>query len=852
MLSMACLAPWAFGAVEAWAELLLDGAIVVLAVLGAVAAWSSGRDIVRFSIPGLSLGLITALAMVQATPLPARVLPWVAPATAALHSAVAPEASEHIVGDSKAPVPLPSLTLSQYPEASVQMAARLAAAWILFHCVLGLETGSGAARRFGLAVVANASLVALFSTVQLLAWNGKIYWLRPSPSGSAGPFVCHSHLAAYLNLGLGLALVSLFSPGRPKARTPNHPFPVFAAYAASMIVVGIVASLSRNGFLGAMVALFLAVLVSRPRRAQVAAGLLALLALVALMLYVAGGDIPYSARLQTLAGTQPYEERSRIWLDAIAAWRDFPVWGTGLGTFSAAAAPYIHHVSGVQFVHAENEYLEWLVEGGMVGAALALIGVLGLAVLARRAAHAAATQGDRAFVLGAVLGGVTILTESAGDFALHIPGVAVTVVILCAYLCKLGLDAAGHDEDVPGTDRNRTVLAFANLMAFPCLSLVILLHGIGLARSEAAYRASGRPPVGTSGLAAAALRENPEDLERIRAALESALAFRPDWAEGHQQLGLTLLKLYELQTADELRQTVVDPAERAVVANHLWLHAQIHNRPPGRPVGDTDLLAAHAVRSFLVPAARAFLEARRSCPVLPIPQAELASLDYLLKDGERSSVMNARAYRLAGPNADVMSVCGQLAAQVGDQQLLAQVLKRRLTTSDQRWERVAEQASLFFSPEQIFSRIVPSGRLAVLFAAYLHPSPADRPGRDHFLRAAIERLPSDETLGPPERAYWEARAWELIGDREQAASRMLAALGLEPNQATWRTELVEWYLRWGRPQEAHEQALIGMHLTPTEQESKRAWEMTVDALARSDQVSPPLSGLAAEQLGRSP
>jgi hypothetical protein len=839
MLGMACLAPWAFGAVEAWAGLVLDGGILLLAMLSTARAWCSGKEIVRFSVPGLALGLITALAMFQAMPLPARLLRGIAPATAAHLSAVSPAAPESVLGDLKPPVGLPPPALSQNPEASIQTAARLAAAWILFHCVLGLEKGSRAAHRFGCAVAANAALLALYSTIQLLTWNGKIYWLRASPSGSAGPFVCHSHLAAYLNLGLGFVLVRLFAPRRPKGRMAHHDAPILAVYAAALIVVGILASLSRNGFVGAMVALALAVALTRPRFAQFGAALIVLLALIGLMLHVAGGDIPYLPRLQTLMGVHPYAERGRIWADAIGAWRDYPVWGTGFGTFSAAAAPYFRDISGVHYVHAENEYLEWLVEGGVIGAALALTGVIGLAVLARRAAVAANVRDGRTFVLGAVLGGMTILTESAGDFALHIPGVALTVVILCAHLCKLGLEA--QEQQQPGllANPNRTAADLLNLLAFPGLALVVLFHGIALARSEAAGRASGHPPLASSPGSASGSAEplGREHLERTRTALESALAFRPDWAEGHQQLGLTLLKLYEVRTAEELRPAIADPAERGVLANVLWLHAQLHARPAGAAPRDRELLASRTVRSCLIPAAREFLEARRCCPVLPIPHAELAALDYLLKGGESSAVMAARAFRLAGSNAAVISLCGQLALQADDPQLLAQVLKKRLAGAIGGWEDVALEASLFFTPEQIFSQIVPTGHLAVLFAGYLYPTPEDRAARDRFLRAAIQRLPSDQALSPAQRAYWEARAWALIGNRDRAGSRMLDALALEPRQALWRRELVEWYIDWGRPREAHEQALIGLEMAPTDGESKRAWDLSVDILARGEAAS---------------
>jgi hypothetical protein len=92
----------------------------------------------------------------------------------------------------------------------------------------------------------------------------------------------------------------------------------------------------------------------------------------------------------------------------------------------------------------------------------------------------------------------------------------------------------------------------------------------------------------------------------------------------------------------------------------------------------------------------------------------------------------------------------------------------------------------------------------------------------------------------------------MIGDRERAETRMLAALALDPRHAAWRRELVEWYVRWNRPRESHEQALIGMQLTPSDPESKRAWELTVDTLARGEQGPASLTGFAAGQLGQLP
>ena len=118
---------------------------------------------------------------------------------------------EHVLGDTDVAVALPAATLSLEPDSTLQTAARLAAAWLLFQAVLGLKGTPGVSLRFARVVVLNAALLSLFAIVQGLTWNGRIYWVRPAPRvrgswSAGGPFVSHSHLAAYLNMGLGLAL----------------------------------------------------------------------------------------------------------------------------------------------------------------------------------------------------------------------------------------------------------------------------------------------------------------------------------------------------------------------------------------------------------------------------------------------------------------------------------------------------------------------------------------------------------------------------------------------------------------------------------------------------------------------
>src|SRR5271157_1292474 len=220
------------------------------------------------SRPGI-VGL-AALAIAQATPLPAGFLRRLDPVTAALRGDLLPSHPEIVLGDPAAPVTFPPHTVSLEPGVTVQAAVKLAVAWVLFQAVLGLTGGFAGLRRLGLVLAGNATLMALVGLVQALTWNGNLLWIRPLPNGSAwssgGPFACHSHFAEYLNLGLGFALGSLLARGQNgllrgsgghPSQSPRVRFldrllggrggHLWAAYAAGVLVVGILTSQSRGG-----------------------------------------------------------------------------------------------------------------------------------------------------------------------------------------------------------------------------------------------------------------------------------------------------------------------------------------------------------------------------------------------------------------------------------------------------------------------------------------------------------------------------------------------------------------------------------------------------------------------------
>lgn len=844
VLAMVCLSPWAFGAVTAWAELGLYAGAALVALLGAASGGRSVRPRPLTSGASLALGALVLFALAQTAVWPGWLAGRAAVGSSAPETAPVPNAPERVLGDAGPPVAPPGPSVSRDPERTADAATRLATAWVLFLAVSGAAWAPGSLRRLGLALAGNAALLSLFAVVQTLSWNGRMYWVlfEMGVTARGGPFVNKNHLAAYLNLGLGFALIALIAPGRRGAHRAGRGRRLWAAYAAGLIAVGVVASLSRGGFVAMLTATAALLLLGGARPVRAGAGL-ALSAGLAAALFLSVGELGPFQRLATLTGSGAYDDRLALWKVALRAWSARPLSGFGLGTFATSAARFFDRddgfFGGSFAAHAENEYVEALVEGGVVGLGLALLLLASVAGLGLRALAASARDPDRrASVLGALFGLAALATQCLSDFPLHVPAVAVVAVILAAHLARAGRDGGDPPGTPPGTPSARAGGAVLSL-TLVALSLFGLRHGLAAARADSALAAVGVPPAGF-GMPTATLWDAPlPRLARARTGLEEALRRRPDWAEGHVRLGIVLLSQYRRAVADLAEGRAGDPGRVESLADPLWLHALVHGAGGGRPVSAGELLGYEPVRLYLAPAARAFLEARRCCPVWGLPHAELASLDYLLAGGEPTSAHAGRALRLAGPDGATIAMAARAAAQAGDLRLAALGWRKLLLLRGDDWEPVADQARAFLTPEQVLEWVSPDGRFAVRFADRFYAEPGHRPDRDRFLEWAVARLPGDAGTSPADRLGWEAQALARLGRSAPAAERMRAALALEPRRAGWRKDLVEWLIGWGKLDEAHDQALLGLHFAPDDPDARRAAELAADALARGSAAPPP-------------
>lgn len=273
-----------------------------------------------------------------------------------------------------------------------------------------------------------AAVIALEAIIQGLSGTTRLLFLRTPRIASMvyGPYVNHNHYAGMMEMMAPFVIVLAASDRLRGAQR------VMAAFAALLAAASIFLSRSRGGMVAFVLeAAFLAALLLPGRSAKGARQAMALagVALLALLLWLGGGALfERAGSIGDVAGSQV---RLNVARDSLRMFATHPVLGFGLGTFPVVYPEYRSFWSETFMNQAHNDYAQWLVETGMVGAALAL---WYLALLFRRGLERAGERPLHSWsalaTLAALAGIVGLLVHSLFDFNLHIPANAALFFFL--------------------------------------------------------------------------------------------------------------------------------------------------------------------------------------------------------------------------------------------------------------------------------------------------------------------------------------------------------------------------------------------------------------------------------------
>ncbi len=130
--------------------------------------------------------------------------------------------------------------------------------------------------------------------------------------------------------------------------------------------------------------------------------------------------------------------RLSYWGDLLALIRDFPLFGTGFGSFLDSYAGY-QTIFQTELVvdHAHNEYFELLVEAGLTGLVLAAWAVVVIVRDSWKAYGRRRTRFATSLYLGALAGLCALLLHNLTEFNLHVGANGLYFAFLAALLVAL-------------------------------------------------------------------------------------------------------------------------------------------------------------------------------------------------------------------------------------------------------------------------------------------------------------------------------------------------------------------------------------------------------------------------------
>jgi O-antigen ligase len=339
--------------------------------------------------------------------------------------------------------------------------------------------------------------VAALGLLHYLFWNGKFYWLweiwwvEPDRQVRA-PFTNRNHFAGFLALTVGPGVAVLMQLIRDWKRTDYSPAGttrrsrrfqnikvLLTAGGLILILAGIVLSQSRGGLIVGLIVATICILgiisvpssqplsqgkpglvdrssfsqfpSGRRHRAPSGEGLgttgrllligLIILASLGLAITFARQD-PFQRTVQALGGNQTLDEllndRLRVWKADLQAVKDFPLLGSGPGSHQYVCPVYLNNPGPFTFTHAENCYVQVLMECGLAGGVLLLVALFLLSRWSWRALqHPGRSRSMAMASLAVAVSLLAALVHATVDFVWYVPAYAATLAVLAGLIRSL-------------------------------------------------------------------------------------------------------------------------------------------------------------------------------------------------------------------------------------------------------------------------------------------------------------------------------------------------------------------------------------------------------------------------------
>jgi O-Antigen ligase len=467
--------PVAYGSMDIWAFSLMELGILLTVSLYAIQglffqvsgnpayrppnADADTQGEIRFfaikknfsAFPLILLSLFLALILFQLIPLPSGVVKFLSPKTFELRQLLScfqlslPPSSISVSQSTSSP-------LSLFPFATqVEFFKWLSLIGFFLFLVYGrLLDGTRIRSRLIIVIMLVGAGEAFYGMIEFFSGHRHILFRDDSSfmSSVTGTFINKNYFAGYLlmviPLSMGLLLSRLavkrnhFDGWRQRLSSLDGKN-LLIGFGIILMVLGLLFSASRMGIISLLISVSLLGILFRDRQKGKWFSKTSIL-LIGLAFLWAGWIGLDAVISRFLSGPEDFKMRWMLWGDTLRIIKDFPVFGSGLGTFPHIFPMYrSFHIQGM-ITHAENDFLQFISDVGPLGFGILLIAFiffLSKAVSGIRSISPAESQ--RYIALGSLVGIFALMLHSVVERNIQIPANAFLFTFIFSLALKPGL-----------------------------------------------------------------------------------------------------------------------------------------------------------------------------------------------------------------------------------------------------------------------------------------------------------------------------------------------------------------------------------------------------------------------------
>ena len=351
----------------------------------------------------------------------------------------------------------------------------------------------------------------MIAILQRFTSGNKIYWFYETRASFFGPYFNNNHYAGLMEMIFPVifALFLFYKPSvsypsiREKIveifsqiRTSEH---ILLGFSSLLVALSVFLSLSRGGIISLCISAGFCFLLTARKQGTLRSSGITVVLLVFLLLISVGwfGWKPIFKEFENIRNDKGEitENRPVYWKDSMTVLKDFPITGTGMGTFGNIYPKYQSESFGRRLTHAHNDYLEFLVNGGIVGFLL----FFGIPLTIILKSYKVVVKRREAYsiyiTIGSICGIIAILIHSITDFNLQIGANGLYLFFLCGLAVSAshtrlreGLGNTLLKPMAPGSEK----LFYSGAVCMLLLVPIIILINVGTIKGESLLFSAAR------------------------------------------------------------------------------------------------------------------------------------------------------------------------------------------------------------------------------------------------------------------------------------------------------------------------------------------------------------------------